>query len=162
MEAEAKIIIAFLFNRSGKPALKESEIYLPLSMELGWFSATEAHDFVTYALTQHLLVHKEGLLLPNFPVEKTTIPVGFTPSKKFFIEQTGEHETENILDAMVTHISNYTTQKQEDIRRKIHHTAQERHLTLEVAALYIARTHDVDVTEWYDRIEHRLFTENTG
>jgi hypothetical protein len=35
MESEAKIILAFLFNRSGKTVLSEAELYLPLSMELG-------------------------------------------------------------------------------------------------------------------------------
>ena len=65
MDAEAKIIIAFLYNRSGKTALKESELYLPLAMELGWFTTKEAHEFVTDAINQELLVKKEGLLHPK-------------------------------------------------------------------------------------------------
>ena len=52
MNSEVQIIISFLFKRSGKNKLKESEIYLSLSLELGWFSARESREFVTYAL-QH-------------------------------------------------------------------------------------------------------------
>lgn len=82
MDTEAKIIIAFLFNRSGKPVLKESELYLPLSMELGWFSTKEAAEFVSYAVAQGLLAKKDGDLHPTFPIEAITVPVGFTPKKK--------------------------------------------------------------------------------
>ena len=52
MNSEAKIMIAFLFNRSGKNELKDSEIYLPLSMELGWLSAKESQEFIKYAIKQ--------------------------------------------------------------------------------------------------------------
>jgi len=55
MDIEEKIIIAFLFKRSGKNKLKESEIYLPLSLELDWFSANEARQFVNLAVELKLL-----------------------------------------------------------------------------------------------------------
>ncbi len=80
MNSEAQIIISFLFKRSGKDELKDSEIYLPLSLELGWFSAREARDFVTYAIEQKLLVKKGALLTPGFDVKKILVPVGFYPS----------------------------------------------------------------------------------
>ncbi|MCK5459307.1 MAG: DUF2240 family protein, partial [Thermoplasmatales archaeon] len=61
MNSEAQMIISFLFKRSGKDKLTEPEIYLPLSLELGWFSTREAKGFVTYVLQQKLLVKKDGL-----------------------------------------------------------------------------------------------------
>ena len=87
MDPEAKIIIAFLFNRSGKTELKDSEFYLPLSMELGWLSVKESQEFIKYAIERELLIKKDDLLRPNFPFEKIIIPLGFATSKKLFSEK---------------------------------------------------------------------------
>jgi hypothetical protein len=162
MNTEAKIIIAFLFNRSGKTALKDAEIYLPLSMELGWLSTKESQAFVKYAISQELLVKKEGLLHPNFPLEKITIPLGFTPSKKLFSDSTGEQKEENIIEGITAQISIKTNHNQKDIQEEIKQEEKEKNLLPAVAALYVARKHGVDVSDWYDSVENTLIKENRG
>jgi hypothetical protein len=162
MESEAKIIIAFLFNRSGKTALKDTELYLPLSMELGWFSTREAQDFVKYSLKKELLIKKEGLLHPNFPVEKISIPVGFTPTKKLFSEKTREEKKENIFEDIVTQISTQTNRNHQDILKEITSEEEEKNILPEVAVLYLARKYNVDIIDWYDAVEEKLFKGNTG
>jgi hypothetical protein len=162
MESEAKIIIAFLFNRSGKIGLKESELYLPLSMELGWLSTKESQAFVTYAIKQGLLVKKEGLLQPNFPLENITIPLGFIPTKKLFSEKTEQQTEENIIEEIVTQLCRQTNQSQEEILDEIKQEGEERSLLPEVAALFVARKHGIDVTVWYETVEKTLFKENKG
>ena len=162
MESEAKIIIAFLFNRSGKTALKETELYLPLSMELGWFSTKEAQEFVKYSLKKELLIKKEGLLHPNFPVEKTSIPVGFTPTKKLFSEKTREEKKENIFEDIVAQISTQTNRNHQDILKEITSEEEEKNILPEVAVLYLARKYNVDIIDWYDAVEEKLFKGNTG
>jgi hypothetical protein len=164
MDSEAKIILAFLFNRSGKTELKDSEIYLPLSMELGWLSAKESQEFIKYAIKQELLIRKEGVLQPNFPFEKITIPLGFIPSKKLFSEKTDEFKEfkeENIIDSIVIKISALTNHSQREIFEEIKQEEKEKNLFLEVAALYVARKYSVDITEWYDSVEKILMKENT-
>ena len=86
MDSEAKIIIAFLFNRSGKKELRDAELYLPLSMELAWFSTKESQEFVKSVIEQGLLTKKDGMLIPTFALDDIKIPVGFIPSKRFFHE----------------------------------------------------------------------------
>jgi len=162
MESEAKIIIAFLFNRSGKTALKDTELYLPLSMELGWFSTKEAQEFVKYSLKKKLLIKKDGLLHPIFPVEKTSIPVGFTPTKKLFSEKTNEQKKENILEEIVAQITSQTNRSHEDILKEITSEEKEKNILPEVAVLYLTRKYNVDMTDWYDVIEQKLFKGNTG
>ena len=159
MESEAKIIIAFLFNRSGKTQLTESEIYLPLSMELGWLSTTESQEFVKYAIKQGLLVKKEVGLYPNFPLENITIPLGFTPSKRLFSEKTGEQKV-SIIDGLITRIREKTNQSRQQILEEITQEEKEKHLLPDVAALYVARKHSVDVVEWYDPVESMLLKGN--
>jgi hypothetical protein len=162
MDSEAKIILAFLFKRSGKNALKESELYLPLSMELGWFSSKEAQDFVTYAVTKGLLVKKDTELHPNFPLEKITIPTGFSPTKKLFTEKSVDKKTGSILDDIIGEIQKKTNRDAEEHLQEIKHVAQEKNMLLEVAALYIARQYDVDISGLVDRVEMNIFTGKTG
>jgi hypothetical protein len=156
MNSEAKIIIAFLFNRSGKTELKDSELYLPLSMELGWLSTKESQEFIDYAIKQELLIKKDGLLRPNFPLEKIAIPLGFTPSKKLFSEKRDEYKNKNIIDEIVILISTLTNHSQGEIFEEIKQEQKEKNLFLEVAALYVARKYSVDITDWYEQVEKIL------
>jgi len=160
MNSEAKIILAFLFNRSGKTKLSEAELYLPLSMELGWFSTKEAQEFITYALKQKLLAREGKLLSPTFPDDQVTIPVGFAPSKKTFQEK--EEHGKSILESLITQISEKTKQDYEDIEHTIYQEATEKNILPEVAALVIAWRQGIPIADWLDAIEPTLFKENTG
>jgi hypothetical protein len=162
MDSEAKIIIAFLFNRSGKTGLKDAELYLPLSMELGWLSSKESQEFVKYAIKQELLVKKEGLLHPNFPLKKIIVPVGFAPSKKLFSEKTAEQREEDIIDRIATQISTQTNHSKNEILEEIKQEEKEKNLLPEVIALYIARKYGVDIADWYDSVEKTIIKENRG
>jgi hypothetical protein len=162
MESEAKIIIAFLFKRSGKTSLKDSELYLPLSMELGWFSSKEAQEFVSYTVKHELLIKKDGLLQPNFPLENIAIPVGFTPSKKTFKEKSNAKKEENIMDQIICHIAGKTNRDEKEILTEITGLAIEKNILPSVAALYVARTYELDVSDWCDTVEKSIVTGNTG
>jgi hypothetical protein len=162
MESEAKIVIAFLFNRSGKTGLKDAELYLPLSMELGWLSSKESQQFVKYAIKQDLLVRNEGLLYPNFPFKKITIPVGFIPSKELFSEKTTEKKEEYIIEGIATQISMQINQSKNEILEEIKHEEKEKNLFPEVASLYVARKHGVDIADWCNPVEKILIKENRG
>ena len=100
MDSEAKIILAFVFNRSGKTGLAEAELYLPLAMELGWFSTKEAQQFVKYAMKKELVVKKDGMLTPSFPLDGIKIPVGFTPSKKALVNQQNNNKKKTSLKGL--------------------------------------------------------------
>ena len=162
MNTEASIIISFLFKRSGKDKLKESEIYLPLSLELGWFSAREAKEFVTYALQQKLLVKKDGLLTPSFDVEKTTVPVGFYPTEKTFaVEKTeSKEEEQNIIDVIVKQIVEKTGKELKDIFEAIKHVEAEKNILPEVAVLLVAKEYGVAVNGYFSSVEKAIFKGN--
>jgi hypothetical protein len=130
-------------------------------MELGWLSTKESQEFVKYAIKQELLVKKEGLVHPNFPVEKITIPVGFTPSKRLFSETISQQKTEHVLDAIVMELGKKTNRKQAEILEEITQEGQEKKLLPEVAALSVARKYNLDVMEWYDLVETILLRGNT-
>jgi hypothetical protein len=162
MESEAKIILAFLFNRSGKTKLTEAELYLPLSMELGWFSTKEAQQFVKYAMKKGLLVRTEGLLSPNFPLDTIKIPVGFTPSKKIFSETTEEPKGKEIIEEIIAQIVEHTHRDKTEIFGEITREEKEKNLLPEVAALFVARKYGVDASMWYALVELAMFKGNKG
>jgi len=162
METEAKIIIAFLFNRSGKPALTESEVYLPLSMELGWFSTSEAQEFVAYAIAQGFLAQEEGMLRPTFPIEAVVVPVGFTPKKKTFPKKKRQTKEEPVLEAITSWICERIGRDSHAVHEEITRVASEKRIIPEVAALLVARSHNLPCEDWYDPVETMLLTENTG
>ncbi|MCX6661293.1 MAG: DUF2240 family protein [Euryarchaeota archaeon] len=153
-------MLAFLFNRSGKTDLTEAELYLPLAMELSWFSTKEAQQFVKYAMKRELVMKKDGMLSPNFPLDTIKIPVGFTPSKKIFSETTDDKKGEDIIEEIVFQIFEQTHQDKTEIQKEIKREGAEKNLLAEVAALYIARKHGVDVSEWYSVIEKSIVKEN--
>ncbi len=163
MNSEAQIIISFLFKRSGKDELKDSEIYLPLSLELGWFSAREARDFVTSALEQKILVKKGALLTPGFDVEKILVPVGFYPStKSFTIEKTDVkvEEEQAVVDVVVQRIVEKADIDPKDILEEIKQIEVEKNIISDVALLFIAKKYNVDVNDCFDSVEKAIFKEN--
>jgi hypothetical protein len=131
-------------------------------MELGWLSAKESQEFINYAIKQELLIKKDELVQPNFSLEKITIPLGFTPSKKLFSEKNDEVKGGNIIDGIIIQISTFTNHSQREILEEIKQEEKEKNLLLEVAALSIARKYNVDMTDWYDSIEKILIEKNRG
>jgi hypothetical protein len=162
VDSEAKIILAFLFNRSGKTELTEAELYLPLSMELSWFSTKEAQQFVKYVIKKELVVKKDGGLSPNFPLETIKIPVGFIPSKKNFSDTTEEKKGKDIIEEIILQISQQTQLDKTHILEEMKKEGKEKNLLAEVTALYVGKKHGVDVSEWYSFVEAVLFKEKTG
>ena len=155
MATDAEITIAFLFKRSGKNELKKSELYLPLSIELNWFSPQEAKDFVKLAIKQKILEEKEGMVKPSFNIEQVKIPVGFQPSKqllddKEFIE---EKEEKNLIELLIEKICKNSEPGKQIIIEKIKKIEQEKNITPEIAALLIGKEYDVVLEEFYKKIE---------
>jgi len=162
MDSEAKIILAFLFNRSGKTGLTEAELYLPLAMELGWFTTKEAQQFVKYVMKRNLVVKKDGMLSLSFPLETIKIPVGFTPSRKTFNDTSEDKKDEDIIEELMSHIVECTQKQKNEIFREIKKEETEKNILPVAAAVYVARKLGVDVSLWYPVIESVLVKGKTG
>ena len=137
MTSEVETIIAFLFKRSGKEELTPSDLYLPLSMDLQWFTPNQAKTFVNMALQQKLLIKKDGKLKPSFDYGKIVVPVGFRPSKQPLEEKDEKSAIEKIKDI----------EKEKNVRP-------------EIAALLVGKEYDIDVDDCFDEIEEKIFRGN--
>lgn len=160
MSSEPQIIISFIFKRSGKTKLKESEIYLSLSLELAWFTTKEARQFVNFAVQQKLLLKKEGFLSPSFDIEKITIPIGFFPSKKEYIIEKTEIKEENTIGAIIQRIIVKTDKNSNEIYEEIKQVESEKNILSEVAILLVAQKYDIDVKKYFDEIESLISKGN--
>ena len=159
MTSEVENIIAFLFKRSGKDELTPSELYLPLSMDLKWFSPNQAKTFVNMALQQKLLIKKEGKLKPSFDYEKIVVPVGFRPSKQPSEEDVKEEKLD-VVKTIIGRIVEKTGQDEQSVVEKIEDVEKENNICSEVASLLVSKEYDVDVEDCFDDIEEKIFREN--
>ena len=161
MDSEIKIIISFLFKRSGKEELTFSELYLPLSMDLKWFSPKESKGFVNSALRQKFLIKKDDLIKPNFDYKKIIVPVGFYPSKQAFNEEIETNEERpDVIKLIIKQIIEKTDQDEHNILEEIKEISKERNISLEVAALLVSVGYDVSVDDFFEGVEDKIFIEN--
>ena len=162
MNSEIKIIISFLFKRSGKEELTVSELYLPLSMDLKWFSPKNAKGFINSALLKKFLIEKGDRIKPNFDYKKIAIPVGFYPSKQTFEEEKNKvnEERQDVVKLITEKIIEKTEQDEQSVFEEIKEASSERNLSLEVAALLISKKYDIIVSAFFDQVEDKIFIEN--
>ena len=162
MNSEIKIIISFLFKRSGKEELTDSDLYLPLSMDLKWFSPKEAKDFVNSALMQKFLIEKGDRIKPNFEYKKIEVPVGFYPSKQTFEEKKDnvKEEGQDVVKLIIDQIIEKTEQDWQNVFEEIKEEAGKRKISLEVAALLVSRKYDIFASAFFNQVEDKIFIEN--
>jgi len=163
MNPEIKIIVAFLFRRSGRKEIAQSELYLTLSMDLKWFSPQKAKEFINSTLQNNILVKKGAFLTPTFDVSKITIPTGFRPSKEVFYKQKEEEKEESpdVIGSIVKRIAEDTGKNVKDIFEKIKYIEKEKNVLLEVAALLIGREYDIALNSYFEDVECKIFKEST-
>lgn len=160
MMSEEHIIIAFVFKRSGKKELDESNIYLSLSVGLNWFKPNEAKSFVKTAIQKNLLIKKRDMLTPSFDFENVEIPLGFQPSKQKFDfkpEKTVEKEI-SPFENLVKKIVEKSGKKEKDIVKKIDEMSEEKNTNRELSLLLLAKEYNVDFSSFIDDVEATIFT----
>lgn len=160
-EEEIKTILAFLFKRAGENSLAASDLYLPLSVDLNWFTPEKAREVIRLALNQNLLIKEgeEGFLKPNFEYKKILVPTGFRPSGLTMVKKEKEIQ-KSLLEKLVQHISMNTDKKKRAILEKIITLAEEKGIFLEVAALLLGKECDVDVSLFFEDVEKQILRGN--
>jgi hypothetical protein len=160
MPSDEKIVISFLFNRSGKEKLTSSEIYLSLSMELNWFTLQEAKQFLKNVIKNQLLIKDGGYYKPNFKIADVNVPIGFQPAKIVFIEDNLDKRKVSLIDEIVGTIAKTSDFREEDIIKNINEIANKRNIFPIVASLIFAKEYDIDLSDFFMRAYEEIFKEN--
>ena len=146
MDSEAMFIVASVFKRSGKKKLSSSDIYLILSMDLGWFPPAEAKKFVLWAEENDLLKKEGELLIPTFDLKTIDTPIDFQPSvKKWRIDK------KPLKGKLLKHIEGNSDIK--DVDKQIDEIAREKQIFFEVAALFICMKYNIKIDGFLDEVE---------
>ena len=133
-----QVAVAVPFRQQGTRSLGEGEFVVALSLDREWFSPDQAKRLVDVAVGRGLL-NDDGDLQPTFDVDDVDVPEGFTPSTDILREQS---TFEQLLDGMVA-----GGLRKQDAVAETNDTQRRLGITLEAAAVLVARRNDIDCSD---------------
>ena len=134
-----QVAVAVPFRQQGTRSLGEGEFVVALSLDREWFSPDQAKRLVDVAVGRGLLNDDDGDLQPTFDVDDVDVPEGFTPSTDILREQS---TFEQLLDGMVA-----GGLRKQDAVAETNDTQRRLGITLEAAAVLVARRNDIDCSD---------------
>jgi len=143
-----QVAVAVPFRQQGARSLGEGEFVVALSLDREWFSPDQAQRLVDVAVGRSLLENNDGDLRPTFNVDDVEIPDGFTPDTDILREQS---TFEQLLDQLVSG----GLSKQEAVAAT-NETQRRLGITLEAAAVVVARRNDIDCGGVVDSVREEL------
>jgi hypothetical protein len=158
---EEKIILSFLYKRSGKEILTNNELILPLSIELGWFSSKIAKQFLQYCLNNQLLTQTAKGLKPTFDTTSIQTPVGFTPTKTY--DKSQEEQTKPSKTTYQTLLHSIAIKQDlnpTEMEKKLIALAHSKNIQILAAALLYAKQNNISLTYNKADIEQLIIQEN--
>jgi hypothetical protein len=162
MCTEEKIVLAFIYKRSGKDLLTAAEIHLPLAIELKWFTNTDAKLFVEHCIKLNILKKTTDGLQPTFNIHTFDIPTRFTPKLTFHPNNniqknsTTINITQNIIDIITKH-------KKKSIPSLMNHLKEQattKNISTLAAALLYAKEHSIPLSYKVTDLEQAILQEN--
>lgn len=167
MSEKVRQIISFVFKRSGKQRLTESEFYLTISMDLKWCPPKRAKEFVSHLISLGVLKKEGEDVFPEFDVDDLVIPLGFHPQEEDFIFDDLEgavntSETKDAFEHVVHRIQAKTLLDKGRIETEISRLIEKKHIHRSAALALFARSHDVVITDLLPELKEEILTGNTG
>ena len=143
-----QIAVAVPFRQQGARSLGEGEFVVALSLDREWFSPDQAKRLVDVAVGRGLLANDNNQLTPTFDVDAVEIPEGFTPDTDILREQS---TFEQLLELMVS-----GGLSKQDAVASTNETQRRLGITLEAAAIVVARRNDIDCSSVVDSVRAEL------
>jgi hypothetical protein len=167
MSEKVRQIISFVFKRSGKQRLTESEFYLTISMDLKWCPPKRAKEFVSHLISLGVLKKEGEDVFPEFDVDDVVIPLGFHPQEEDFIFDDSEgavdtSETKDALEHVVHRIQAKTLLDKGRIEKEISRLIEKKHIHRSAALALFARFYNVSITDLLPELKEEILTGNTG
>ncbi len=146
---DLKKLIAFIFQRSGKEKMKEKDIYMSLSFELGWMTPGQGKKVVEKALELNLVRREGEEIIPNFDYREIEIPLGFK-----FDEEKLEEMEKDLLSKIISKIVRNTKIGEKKIREEIRNISENLEIYPEIAALVVAKRKGIDIKEFIEEAKN--------
>jgi len=166
MNKKDEQIVAFIFKRSGKDQLKESELYLILSMDLKWCSPKSAKEYIAHLISLDLLQKEDDGVSPAFDVQGVVIPLGFHPQQEDFLFNGAKQPTDPLPKTAFEHcierLQKYAALDRTTIEKEVTVIMEEKQILAEAAIALFSSYHKVDVSDLLSALRKELLRENKG
>ena len=146
--------VAAPFRGAGTDRMGEGEFVVALSLDRDWFSPDQAKRLVDIATGRGLLAEEGGDLVATFDPAEVHVPAEFVPDESILREQS---TFEQALDAIVA-----DGMEKRDAVAAANRRQREIGVTLETAAVLVARERGVDVAAVADAAREELLPEAAG
>jgi len=158
MVSEEEIIIAFVFERSGKNEMLFSEFYLTISMDLNWFTPDDAKALSNNFIKNKFLIKTKESVKPGFDVSKIKVPLGFYPSKQILEKKEPVNNSieRDLFTDILDEIAAKAKKNKEELLEKINKIQEEKNITKETAALMVGKDFEIDLTAYFEKVEEEI------
>jgi hypothetical protein len=161
---ELKKAIAFVFRTRGGGQMLESAFRDIVSFNLRWFSPDEAKRMVAMALEANIISMKDGMLIPNFDVSATELPLAYKPGPDVFATASGEETTkegggDDVLMMLLGKIEKDAKLPRKQLMSRINAVQKEMGIDIEVAALIVASDYNINVRSLVGIVEERVLAK---
>ena len=153
--AEIEQVLAQIFRKKGKASLTEKEFVFAASLDLRWFTPKEAQKLLDIALEGQLLIIDGGKLSPNFDHLATVTPQGFSPSSEVLRTAV---QPKGVFLKLVDEITSKEGMPRKEAISLINNTQDRMDVDIEVAALVVAHSLNIDITQYLDSVEEDVAT----
>ena len=162
MYTEEKIILTFIYKRSGKDHLTATEIHLPLAIELKWFTNTNAKHFVQHCLELKILKKTTDGLQPTFDINTIEIPAGFAPSLTFSSKNNipNTSTTTNVIHNIMEIIAGHEKISLPSLMNHLKKNALSKNITSLAASLLYAKEHEIPLVYDITDVKQAIVQEN--
>jgi hypothetical protein len=154
MTEELKRCLTYIYRCKGKEMLGEHEFVYAASMDLHLLPPKEAQKLLEIVIHEGLLKLEQGMLVPTFELG-SEVPTGYTPPEDMIKSHTKQEKKELFSEIAGKIIASAKVTKKEAVS-KINKSREVLGVDIEVAALVVARSYGVDISEEIPLVERHI------
>lgn len=157
MTAELKKCLTIIFRHKGKDLLGEQEFVYAASMDMHWFPPKDAQKLLDIAMREGLLRLTQGMLSPTFELVDENLDFEYRPSENM-LKAHIKAEKKDAFSEITSKIMTTAKLSKKDVVAKINKTRERLEVDTEIAALVVARSYGVDISEEIPAAEQRILS----
>ncbi len=150
---ELKKTLAFIYNNQGQESMTKKELELAMAMTQRWFSSSEANGLIDFALREGLLEETDQGCVLSYDPKEMDIPFDFKPSDRVLKLLL----VKDPFKALIKRIEENSSMERKKIMANVNRIQQDLNVTIEVAAIMVAKEMDVEVDDFYPLVQERIY-----
>lgn len=160
MTEELRKCLSVLFRQKGKDLMNEREFVYAVSMDLHWFTPKDAQVLLDSAIKNGLLRMSQGMLAPTFEFAEEQLDIEYRPSQNL-IKTATKTEKKDLFVEIVDKIVAKSGLSKKEIVSRINKAKEKMPIDIEVAALIVARSLEIDVEDDIAVVEKEIFSRKS-